>query len=435
MLSRRTWVLFLLALASIAAFVLVELPGRRARDRAERESARLLAFDPATIDRVRVRRGKDELVFAVRDTHWEMLAPAADLAEASTVTTLIQALHEARVERTLEADENEDFGLRPPAAAVWLVAGRDTVAHLELGGYTIDRTFVYARRARTDIVLAPTDILRACSHPADHYRNRRVAVLDRSVVRAFNLRTPGGTSRWVRSGGGWYTIAAGDTVEGDSMAVEGILRTLRGLRVERFLAEADTAGAVDPADVVIRVENRPPAPVLTVRFRCPPGGACRARCDHETRVSEVTGIDALLSARLETLRDRRLLQFDPQRAGRIEFSTPDTSAVLVRAGTAWAFPNPAMGAPDRERVGDFVRALRALRWTRLAGPRTAPSATDADVILVVYARDGTVIDELRGSLQGEPPVFVGTSRSSGLTTETDASALEELVAALRRVDS
>jgi Domain of unknown function (DUF4340) len=436
--SRTTRVLFVVAVAAVVAFVAFELPPRRARERAERGASRLFAFDATAVDGVRLRRGSEEVVFARRDTGWEMLAPVADRAETSAIASLIQALHDAPVARNLGPDDDDErFGLLAPVE-VWVSAGRDTVARLDIGRYTPDRAFVYARRPDGDIVLAPTDVHRAATLAVDAYRSHRVVVFDRATVRSFRLRNPAGASRWTRSGPtAWFSAVAGDTVAGDSTAVEAVLRTLRGLRVSRLLAPPDTAGALDHAAVVVTVESAPPSPPLTVRIRCAAGAPCRARCDGETRVSEVDGdIGVLLTAGFDNLRDRRLLRFTPQRAGRIEISTPDTSAVLVRAGDAWAVPNPALASLDRGRMAEFVHALESLRWTRVAGPEAGRrrGASKQEFALVVYARDGSVLDEWHGVVEGNPPVLKGTSRSSGLTTETDGSALDAVTATLRRLN-
>lgn len=436
--SRTTRILFAAALLAVAAFALLELPRRRAQDRAAGEDAPLFQFEPATIDGIRILRRGDELAFAMRDSHWEMTAPLHELAEPSNVAALLQALHTASVERNLGEDDdakNDRFGLRAPSATIWLAAARDTVARLELGDYTIDRAFVYARRGDHNVVLVPTDLLRASTLPVDQYRNRRIVNFDRSVVRSFDLRTPQGRSRWTRSpGGGWFTTVARDTVVGDSVAVEGILRTLRGLRVARFLAAPDTAGALDDADVVVTLHKTPPAPPVTIRLRCAHGVPCRARCDDEVRVSELdSDVDAVLSAGIDNLRDRHLLNFAPEHAGRIEISTPDTSAVLVRAGERWALPNPALGAIDPARAADLVRALRALRWTRVVDRPTTTNLSHNSVAVIVYARDGSILDGMRGSISGDPPVVTGTSRSSGRATEWDIAVVRTLSTLLRRL--
>jgi hypothetical protein len=435
--SRTTRVLFVLAVVAVAAFVLFELPPRRARERAERDASRLFAFDATAVDGVRVRRGGEEVVFVRREAGWDMLIPVADRAETSAVASLIQALHDAPIERNLgPEDDDERFGLRAPAAVVWVAAGRDTVARLEIGRYTPDRAFVYARRPDGDIVLAPTNLHRVATLAVDEYRSRRVVAFDRATVRSFQLRNPAGTSRWTRFGPtAWLATVAGDTITGDSTAVEAVLRTLRGLRVTRLLAPPDTAGTLDHAEVVVTVDNTPPLPTITVRFRCAPAGSCRARCDGETRVSEIAdGIGALMTAGFDDLRDRRLLRFAPERAGRIEISTPDTSAVLVRAGDAWGLPNPALGTLERVRMSDFVHALASLRWSRVIEPASGgANPPRPNLVLVIYARDGSVLDEVRGVVQGDPPVFIGKSRCSGLVTETDVSGLDAVIASLRRL--
>jgi hypothetical protein len=71
----------------------------------------------------------------------------------------------------------------------------------------------------------------------------------------------------------------------------------------------------------------------------------------------------LFAHSVNDLRERRLLQFDPAVTHRINFASPSSTGELVRAGGLWSFPNPVMGHVDPKYASDFVRALRALKWT------------------------------------------------------------------------
>jgi hypothetical protein len=144
-------------------------------------------------------------------------------------------------------------------------------------------------------------------------------------------------------------------------------------------------------------------------------------------------IASALDASPALLRDRRLLQFDPLRAQRIHVVTPDTSAVLVRAGDAWALPNPALGRIDADAAADFVRALRALRYRSVleASPRELEPAT----FTLVVAGDGdTIIDEMRARPRADANEgWIVTSRSSRAISEVSSEDLEAVVARLRRL--
>lgn len=437
MFSRTTRILLLIAVVAVTAFVLVELPRRRAQERAAEASAQLLDFAPSRVDGVRIDRSDDTLVFAIRGTHWQMLQPASDVAEYSRIASLLQAFSTARVERVLgPATDAHRFGLDTPVALT-LYAGADTLAHIELGSMTVDRAYLYARRPDGNVVLAPTDLIDTLNLPAGDYRNQRVITFDLSVVRALHLRTPAGVSRWSRvpGGTGWFTVVAGDTIAGDSIAVDAVLRTMRGLRVADFVAPSDTAAAMNPPDVVATIVKAAPAPSVTIRFRCPHSAPCAASLSSERRVVTVNAdIDRILAACVATLRERHVLHFAPERTTRIEIDLPDTSAVLVRSGGTWALPNPKLGAIDVEAARNVVRALRALSWVRMAGAGTPPQRPgDPTFSLVLRAGDGTILDEARGTIRDAGGVAVGTARRSGLRTEIEPKALHELAVRLRRL--
>jgi hypothetical protein len=151
-------------------------------------------------------------------------------------------------------------------------------------------------------------------------------------------------------------------------------------------------------------------------------------------VVDVDGdVAGALDASPAVLGDRRLLQFSPAHARRILVVTPDTSAVLVRAGDAWALPNPALGNIDRGAAVEFIRALRTLRYTRVVegdARRVEPAA----FTLRVLAERDTILDELRGRPRADASdVWIVTSHSSHALAELPARELDALVAILGRL--
>lgn len=432
--TRRSLLLFVLALAAVGAFVLVELPGRRATEREQTEAMRLFAFDPGMIDAVAIERAGEALRFEFAGTRWTMRAPVRDDAEAAAVVPVISSLAEATVLRDLGPDTDPArYGLTPPAVTITLLAARDTAAVLELGAYNVDRSAIYARRGDGRVILVPTSIQRVASLSADDYRNRRVVVFDIGVVRRFVIDSGlTGASDWRRGPGeSWFTVAAGDTVRGDSVAVPAVLRRLRGMRVRAFVTEADT---IRPPLVSVTI-HKDDGSSQAVRFFAVDGGIHLARLDGNPRTVEVADDPSdIAQASLATLRDRRVLAFDPARARRLRVTTADTTAVLVRAGDAWALPNPALGRIDRERAAEFVRALRALRYVRRIDGADVDPALAPLFTLVIHGAGDTILDELYcAPAPGGGGRWLARSRSLGAVCEIEGSALDEISDRLARL--
>lgn len=436
-LSRTSRVLFVAAALAVAAFALLELPRRRAAERTADDARRLFPPSSAQADRVEIARSGERVLLLARGARWDVLEPVHDAAEYSRVATLLDAMARARIERSLgQADDPARYGLVPPVAVVTVFAERDTLAHLELGSLTVDGAFAYARRTDGDVVLVPAALLSAVALPAAAFRDQNLVRFDPAEVEAFTVRRDGHPAvRWTRRGReAWFTLVAGDTVAGDSVEVPAHVRRFRGMRVRSFVDYSDTTGVFTRPSGSVTLYKRAPAPPVTMRFVARVAGTYWARIDGESRVIDVQGdVASALDAAPAVLRDRRLLQFDPPRAKRIQVVTADTSAVLVRAGDAWALPNPALGRIDPGAAADFVRALRALRYRSVLD--APPSDLEPAAFALVVAGDGdTILDEMRGRPRaGTTDAWVVTSRSSRVLSEATSADLNTVMTHLRRL--
>jgi hypothetical protein len=430
-LSRRLLLLFLLALLAVGAYLAIELPQRREEQNALLRAARLFDLDPGTIDAVELDRPGASLHFRLQGTHWVMTSPLRDDAEPGVVAPIVSGLASAEVMRDLGPDDTPGrFGLAPPAVTIRLFAGADTAAVLDVGSLTVDQSAAYARRRDGHVLLVPTEFQRSTTLDVDDYRSRRVVVFDLLAVRWFEIdsRVTGHTAwrRGVRET--WFTVVAGDTVAGDSIAVPAVLRRLRGMRVRAFAADADTTVAPLVAVTIHKEDGSSQA----VRFFATAGNVFLARVGGNPRTVEIADDPTDIAAgSVATLRDRRLLQFDPARALRLTVTTADTSAVLVRAGGAWALPNPAMGTIDRERAADFIRALRGLRYETPPGPGGADPRVKPRFSLVIYGAGDTILEELYCTpAPGGSSLWFAYSRSLGGVCEIQGAALEAIAARL-----
>lgn len=427
-------ILFALALALGLYYVFFEWPAHK-REAAMRERP-LTPIALRDVDRLKITRPEGTIEFRVSGTHWDMVAPLSDVANQPAVTTLLAAVAAAKVEGSIgPQDDPAPFGLDHPIdLALWSEDG-DSL-RLRIGGYTVDRSYVYATLPpRDDVLLVPTTLHRYASAAVEDFRDPHVVTFDLSVAEGYELAARGRkTLRWERSRDSdrWFTAVGADSIEGDRVRVESVLRRLRGLRVRRFL-DADEAAELSRSDVRTATIDKRDSTRVVVSFLCG-GPEVYADVSGRHRVVEVDStVTELFTLTVADLRDKHLLRFDTRLVERVELATSDTLATLVRSGNAWTYPNPAMGTMDPARVATFLDAARALEAARVVDEHAFPTDRGVTFRLALFDGGANIIDELlcrpRG---GDENTVLATSRSAGFTAELESDRLAHLVSLLRR---
>lgn len=436
MRSRGTLILALVTAALAAWYFFVQKPRTESERRQARERRELAQLDVEDVTRLVVERRGERLALEIQGTHWHMTSPVDDVAEAASVGRLLNAIATATVERNLgPQDDLVRFGLRPPACAITLENEAGPLLRLEVGGYTVDRASVYARRG-DDVLLVPTGVRRYAMESVEDFRSRRVVNFDLSLVTSYTLRNGDRSMHWQRDGDGWISVAGGDTVRGDTEAVEAVLRRLRGLRAYGF-PDPDRAARFFPGPRWrITVEKSGGAPPVTLHAAPADSGWTYTHVDGEHRYVMVDStVHQVFAADRESLRDRHLLHFDPQACAGITITTPDTSVTLTREGGAWSHPNPAFPVPDPERVSTLVAGLLRLRFERPLGPTGQSWPPDQNRFEVVVSDGrGTILDEFRCRRDASGG-YEAVGASLGLRVRVgpdELSRLERLVRRLRK---
>jgi len=434
MRSRGTIILALMTAALAAWYLLVQRPRTETERREAREREALATFSMADVTRLEVERRGEVLALEMQGTHWQMTSPFDDVAEASSVGRLLDAIVTASVVRDLGPQEDlERFGLHPPVCVITAGSEVGPLLRLEVGDYTIDRASVYARRG-DDVVLLPTTVRRYALDSAEDFRYRRVVNFDLSVVTGYTLRAGDRVVRWDRRGDGWVSVVDGDSIRGDTEAVEAVLRRLRGLRAFGF-PDPDLASRFFPGPRwSITIDKADGAPAVTLHAAPADSGWTYTHVDGETRYVMVDStIHKVFAADLESLRDRHLLHFDPQACAGVTIVTPDTSITLTREAGVWSYPNPSFPAPDPERVSTLVAGLMRLQFSSVLSPASQswpPGETRFEV--VVRDESGNILDEFR--CRRDPSGrYEARGRSLGLRARVDAEELDRLVRLLSRL--
>jgi len=432
MVSRTTRILFAAALLAAGVYFAVVRPHDRASDNAESSGDRLASFEIADIDSIviehhvlmtnGVRWSEAPLMFVKTDSLWRMTIPVQDSAEPGAIGTLLDALRTADINRNLgQVEDLKQYGLDPPDAYVTLVAAHRRVLRVEIGKNTVDGAWCYARNEAGEVLLIPTDVRRSSMLPVDAYRNHRVLDFKVADVTAYTIKNARSTMTWELRGNAWYAASGRDSVQGDSIAVTSPLHRLRGLRVAQFYVAGDglapTADSVHTMTLFMGPTHR-----IDLTFVHSRSGW---NATHGTRRMAVNDdISDLFAHTVNTLRERRLLQFDPAVTHRINYAAPTATGELVRSGGHWAFPNPMMGRVNPDYAADFVRALRGLKWSE-PGDEAARTTGRVSYRIEIMGEGDRIIDQLTAGPYDASTSWV-TSRSSHGTWLVENARLDEV---------
>lgn len=443
---KNTLILFVIAAVFVGYFVLFEQPRHKNKEKQERQMARLVQFYPSDVYYVGVKRSDVTLEFRRDGDYWWMLSPVADRAERAAVNVLINSVTGAEIERDLGVVKDlSPYGLDVPAAEITMAdATGDTLAVLEVGDHTIDKAFVYALRPdRGSVLLVPTGIRRYAIPDPSEFRDKRVVDFQLADVSAFTVKSPGRSLSWRRTPGEeWVTERDGAVIKGNTTDVEAVLRRLRGLRAQAFVAPADAArlDLFEPATGSVTMNKSNAEAALTLIAGKRYGGGVCARVSGEDRVVVTdTSILTVFENTLYDLRERRLLRFDKADVTKIEFVAPDLQVTIVRPGRDWVFPNPSLGVIEQDGAARILARLANLEFESVVDENpgeknTAFYLSKPDVRITIFDQGGSKIDELLCTRsQRENGIFYATSRSAGLVAAIGESYLNELAESFKNL--
>jgi len=434
MRTRTTIAFFVVALILVAWMLIVERPADEARRVEDATSRDLYDIDFDRATSIRIVRPADTLALAMVDTHWDVVAPVRDLAYQGSVGRVLKVLSDAQIDRDLgPTDDLGPFGLAPPEINITILSPAGTMMSLDIGNFTVDKSSIYVRRSgEKNVLLASTSIRRACLYDVEDWRNRRVLNFDLSAVTEYTVETGSEAMRWRRRGDTWWTVQNGDSILGDTEAVEGILRRIRGLRVRRFPEASEYGDRFDFARLRVEVVKTAPAPAQRLSMLWSSTGYPFIRTEHDGRVVETdSAVVGVFDVNVWDLRDKRPLIFDPGSVKRVEISAVDTTASLVLRGTEWGSPNPSISRLDQGRVRVLLSSIASLRFE--SPPRDLPKPSRESVFrLVLYGSDANLIDEFSCYEGDAQDTWVSYSPSVGTTT-VSADAVRRIVERLRLI--
>lgn len=231
-------------------------------------------------------------------------------------------------------------------------------------------------RARTTLILAILLILVAAFYYVAEVKGKwrkgeaeapAVFSLAEAEVEGLNLERPTETVQLLREGDGWRM---GKPVEakGDKGAIESLIATLRGARIERTVEDRPPSladfGLDKPAvTVTVKLKGRDRPEVLQIGSRSPTETWAYAKRPGDSAVFLVTDLVKRDAEKTATdLRDKSLFAFEASKVTGVEVAGKDATITVSKdPQEGWRLTRPLPVRADEFAVADLIRAVREAR--------------------------------------------------------------------------
>ncbi len=299
------------------------------------------------------------------DGTWRITTPIDFPADGSAVDSVLSALSDLEVDRSLPADEVDPaaYGLEEPSITVRVHTSGGEELDLAVGDETPLGSKRAVRRDDGDVLITSGYFVRDLDKPLDDWRSRDVVDVTAADVASLDVVSDGEHISAVHSSDQWRLLQPVDDLA-DRDHLQNLVADLNGLRVEEFLPpDTDLAelGLDQPDPVVTILREGDPNPVV-LEF-----GAERevdskteiaCRRDHE----DLFWVNDRAAVRLAKApvrwRAAKLYPFDTWSARSLAIETPSGSIRMAQEDGVWTLADG--GEVDVEAVQSRLGALAGL---------------------------------------------------------------------------
>src|SRR5437867_1578731 len=389
---RTTLVLFALA-AAIFAFIKFYESKRPNTEEANRRAQNVVNFERDKIDGVVIQNGEERIELKRADKKWRLESPVKDLADGSTVDSLLFDLEDWKKDATIsgkeiEADKSRmaEYGVAKAKLRLKL-QGADAPPGILFGNNAALEGKTYVRLENSkDVFLAAQSIKNQISKKPEEFRDRKLTDTVATQVIRLSLKTAAGEMELQKQADHWQIVKP-LRARADDQKVNDLIAQITTSRIAQFVA--DDAGDLHPyglteprATVTIFTADDKQGQILQI------GGVPEKEKDQiyvrfaprKFVYTLPNKIETILSTRPNDLRDRHLVRFDQNQLDRITIDVPGkTKTVLSRKDQNWTIVN------RNNRLANAAEARRLIDL--LAGEQVTNFVADVASDLPKYGLD------------------------------------------------
>jgi len=256
--------LALLLLAGIGSYIWFVERKQEPKPEGEHPKLTLLTVDKAKAKELTVAvKGGDSIDLVKEGTFWKLTAPFKAPADTTAVESMFTSLEKLEADE-LVADQVKDFsqyGLDAPSRSVKaVVEGAAAPLAVDFGSKAPDGSSVYARKpGEAKVYLVASWVEGSFDKKPFDLRDRDLLHVKRDDVRSLEVAGPEGGYALARTEAGEWAFTKPLATRAGRWAVDGLLGTIEGLRMESVAGES-----VSDAKDVARYGLAKPARTVTL---------------------------------------------------------------------------------------------------------------------------------------------------------------------------
>src|SRR6184192_4243084 len=340
---RTTLILLALALG-IGLFIKFYESKRPNTAEAGRRAGNVINFERDKIYGVVIQNGEERIELKRVDKKWRLESPVKDLADGSTIDSLLFDLEDWKKDATIsgkeiEADKSRmaEYGVAKAKLRLKL-QGANAPPEILFGNNAALEGKTYVRLENSkDVFLAAQSIKNQISKKPEEFRDRKLTDIIATQVTRLSLKTAAGEMELQKQADHWQIVKP-LRARADDQKVNDFIAQITTSRIAQFVA--DDAGDLHPyglteprGTVTIFTDNDKQGQILQI------GGVPEKQKEQvyvrftprKFVYTLPNKIETILSTRPNDLRDRHLVRFDQNQLDRITIDAPGkTKTVLAR---------------------------------------------------------------------------------------------------------
>src|SRR5436853_1541892 len=372
---RTTLVLFALT-AALVVFIKFYETKRPNTEEANRRAQNVINFERDKIDGVVIQNGEERIELKRVDKKWRLESPVKDLADGSTIDSLLFDLEDWKKDATIsgkeiEADKSRmaEYGVAKAKLRLKL-QGANAPPEILFGNNAALEGKTYVRFENSkDEFLASQSIKNQISKKPEEFRDRKLTDTAATQVVRLSIKTAAGEMELKKEADHWQIVKP-LRARADDQKVNDLVAQITNSRIVQFVA--DDAGDLHPYGLA---EARSTITILTGDDKSGGGGSgqmLQIGGVPETEKDQVyvrftprkfvytlpNKIESILTTKPNDLRDRHLVRFDQNQLDRITIEAPGKNkTVLARKDQNWTIVNRNNRAANAAEARRFIDLL------------------------------------------------------------------------------
>ena len=413
-MTRSTWFL-LIAVLTCGTFIFLDR-GRNATDRVRQKTLQAFKIDDTTCNYLRFERDDLTIECQKREGLWYLSQPEGARARSGAIERIISRLRAFETgaeiteeDRLKQGSELEDFGLLRPAVR-FAVGDRAAPVRIDIGSPTALGSQIYVRPEGSSTILAvSSDILQLIPADPSELRDRGINFPGPGQLIQLEIQPDDGFLRLDKSEKGSWSMTQPIEARVDEEAYLALLNRLASVKVDQFIAEnpesLETYGLEMPQaelrwsslnrefDDTLQLGNvmadNPDTTVNESKFMY-------ARLGSLPTVFTVSaGLLELASTKVDDLRDKRVLPFDPPDVVAIRIINGEDVVTVERQSNHWMMVEPVQTLAESTRIRQLLNDWCAARIFRFVpgNPLVDKPPPDRPPTELVFQREDTTVAE------------------------------------------